>query len=147
MPEPSPCLRRWFDEKLTNQLRHQRRGQGEVLQDEVLLNQRHPTPHLHNLPHHIRITDHPSIHPRRCILPIPSLNRVICFKDPLPPAVVDYHAELTNQIDCSNYGRKVSFRPSLLGVKALGTNTGIKVSIIIMLSSFRQPSVVSISRL
>ncbi len=55
--------------------------------------QRHPTPHLHNLPHHIRITDHPAIHPCRCILSIPALCRVSGFEDQLPPAVVDYHAE------------------------------------------------------
>ncbi|KAF0201387.1 MAG: hypothetical protein FD170_2704 [Bacteroidetes bacterium] len=83
-----------FDKKL----RHQRRGQGEVLQGEVLPDQHHTPPHLHHLPHNIRITDHPAINPHRCILPIPILCGVGCFEDQLPPAVVDYHAELPGQI-------------------------------------------------
>jgi len=63
-----------------------------------LPHQRHPTPYLCNLSHHIRITDHPAIQPRRCILPIPALCGVGCFEDQLPPAVIDYHAELPDQI-------------------------------------------------
>ena len=50
----------------------------------------------------VDVTDHPTINPRRSILPIPALGRVVGFEDHLPPAVVDYHAELTNQIACSN---------------------------------------------
>ncbi|MPL99067.1 hypothetical protein SDC9_45282 [bioreactor metagenome] len=103
-----------------------------MLQDEVLLNQRHPTPHLHNLPHHIRKTDHPAIHPRRCILPIPTLCRVGSFEDHLPPAIVDHHAEHTHS-SVINYRTEGVVQAVVVGGEGVGS-TYRKVLIVIKIT-------------
>ncbi len=73
-----------------------------VSTNHQLPHQHHTPPQLRNLPHHIRITDQPAIHPCRGILPIPACGIIGCFEDHLPPAVVNYHAELTNQVFICN---------------------------------------------
>lgn len=65
--------------------------------DMVLLHYRHTPPQLHNLPHHIRITHHPIIHPGQLILPIPALYRITGFKEAFSPVLLKIGTAPTNQ--------------------------------------------------